>query len=228
MSSSPITRYPGQHADVTWDERLCIHIGECGRAKGDLFVAKRQPWCQPDLVPVADVVDVIERCPSGALAYDVKDGATRERPVPRNTIEVSYNGPLFARGELAIEGAAADMPGVRFRAALCRCGLSKNKPFCDNSHETAGFKDYGAVGERGDGLEGRGRHAGDQSGQGRAVTREGQLDGDGGHGATAVAGGRDVVVPLRSVEEQAVLRRQPQTHRLPGRLRRRGWRMKSR
>jgi CDGSH-type Zn-finger protein/uncharacterized Fe-S cluster protein YjdI len=156
MSSSPITRYPGQHADVTWDERLCIHIGECGRAKGDLFVAKRQPWCQPDLVPVADVVDVIERCPSGALAYDVKDGATRERPVPGNTIEVSYNGPLFARGELAIEGAAADMPGVRFRAALCRCGLSKNKPFCDNSHETAGFKDYGAVGERGDGLKAEG------------------------------------------------------------------------
>jgi CDGSH-type Zn-finger protein/uncharacterized Fe-S cluster protein YjdI len=156
MSSSPITRYPGQDADVTWDERLCIHIGECGRAKGDLFVAKREPWCQPDLVPVVDVVDVIERCPSGALVYEVKDGKTFERPAVRNTIAVSYNGPLFARGDLAIEGAAADMPGVRFRAALCRCGQSKNKPFCDNSHEAAGFKDSGAVGERGDGLQAEG------------------------------------------------------------------------
>jgi CDGSH-type Zn-finger protein len=99
------------------------------------------------------VVDVVERCPSGALVYEAKDGKTLERPTARNTIAVAYNGPLFARGDLAIRGAPADMPGVRFRAALCRCGQSKNKPFCDNSHAAAGFKDYGAVGQRGDGLK---------------------------------------------------------------------------
>ncbi len=36
MSQSCIYRYSGKDIDVTWDERLCIHIGECGRAKGDL------------------------------------------------------------------------------------------------------------------------------------------------------------------------------------------------
>jgi CDGSH-type Zn-finger protein/uncharacterized Fe-S cluster protein YjdI len=153
MSSSPIFRYPGKDADVTWDQRLCIHIGECSRAFGDLFVGGRKPWCQPDLATVEEVVDVCERCPSGALAYEVKDGTTVERAAARNTIAVTHNGPLFARGDLAIEGAPADMPGARFRAALCRCGQSKNKPFCDNSHEAAGFKDSGAVGERGDGLK---------------------------------------------------------------------------
>ena len=156
MSTSPISRYPGKDADVTWDERLCIHISECGRAKGDLFVGGRKPWCQPDLTTVADVVDVIERCPSGALAYEVKDGKTVERPAARNTISVTYDGPLFARGDLAIEGAPADMPGVRFRAALCRCGKSNNKPFCDNSHQAAGFRDYGAVGDRGAGAQAEG------------------------------------------------------------------------
>jgi CDGSH-type Zn-finger protein len=45
---------------------------------------------------------------------------------------------------------------VKYRAALCRCGQSKNKPFCDNSHEDAGFKDYGAVGEIGEELEATG------------------------------------------------------------------------
>jgi CDGSH-type Zn-finger protein/uncharacterized Fe-S cluster protein YjdI len=147
MSSSPIFRYPGKDADVTWDQRLCIHIGECGRAKGDLFVTGRKPWCQPDLTTVAEVVDVCERCPSGALVYQVKDGKTVERPAAENTIVVTYNGPLFARGALAIASAPPDMAGVQFRAALCRCGHSKNKPFCDNSHEAAGFRDFGAVGE---------------------------------------------------------------------------------
>jgi CDGSH-type Zn-finger protein/uncharacterized Fe-S cluster protein YjdI len=156
MRQSPLYRYPGKDIDVVWDERLCIHIGECGRAKGDLFVAGRKPWCQPDLTSVAEVADVCERCPSGALVYEAKDGATAEKAADRNTIAVTYNGPLFARGALAIAGAPADMPGVRFRAALCRCGQSKRKPFCDNSHEAAGFKDYGAVGETGPGLAARG------------------------------------------------------------------------
>jgi CDGSH-type Zn-finger protein len=66
---------------------------------------------------------------------------------------VSNNGPLYVRGRLEIDGAADDMPGVRFRAALCRCGDSKNKPFCDNSHETKGFVDRGAIGESGPGSE---------------------------------------------------------------------------
>jgi CDGSH-type Zn-finger protein/uncharacterized Fe-S cluster protein YjdI len=156
MSDSPLSRYPGKDADVVWDERLCIHIGECSRAKGDLFVGGRKPWCQPDLASVAEVVDVIERCPSGALSYEVKDGKTVERPAARNTIAVAYDGPLFARGDLAIQGAQSDMAGVRFRAALCRCGQSKGKPFCDNSHEAAGFKDHGAVGDRGDGVQAEG------------------------------------------------------------------------
>ena len=156
MTHSPIHRYPGQDVDVTWDERLCIHIGECSRAQGDLFVAGREPWCAPDVTKIAEVADVCGRCPSGALAYEVKDGSTTEKAASRNTVNVTYDGPLFVRGDLAIEGAPADMAGTRFRAALCRCGQSKNKPFCDNSHEAAGFKDYGAVGEIGPGLAAEG------------------------------------------------------------------------
>jgi len=152
MSDKKIFDYPGAAADVHWDGRLCIHIAECGRAKNDLFVGGRQPWCQPDLVSPEEVAEVVSRCPSGALTYERKDGGPAESAKGENVVSVMYNGPLYVRGDLEIDGAAADMSGVRFRAALCRCGKSKNKPFCDNSHEAAGFKDYGAVGDSGDGI----------------------------------------------------------------------------
>lgn len=153
MSDKKIFHYPGANTDVHWDGRLCIHIGECGRATNDLFVGGRQPWCQPDLVDPDEVAEVVSRCPTGALTYERKDGGPAESVEAENVVSVMYNGPLYVRGDLEVGGAAADMSGVRFRAALCRCGKSKNKPFCDNSHEAAGFKDYGAVGDSGDGFD---------------------------------------------------------------------------
>ncbi len=155
MSGKKIT-YKGADTEVQWDGRLCIHVGECGRATNDLFVGGREPWCQPDRVSSEEVVDVVDRCPTGALTYTRKDGEADEVSGSENIVRVMYNGPLYVRGDLEIDGAAKDMDGVRFRAALCRCGQSKNKPFCDNSHEEASFKDYGAVGDRGDGLESEG------------------------------------------------------------------------
>jgi CDGSH-type Zn-finger protein/uncharacterized Fe-S cluster protein YjdI len=149
-TDSKVTKYPGKHATVAWHGGLCIHVGECGRAKGELFVGGRQPWCQPDVADQQEVREVIGRCPTGALSAEFADGAVAETASPRNTVTVAYNGPLFLRGDLDIEGAPDDAPALRFRAALCRCGQSNNKPFCDNSHEAAGFKDYGAVGESGD------------------------------------------------------------------------------
>jgi len=148
MSNKKIYPFPGDAIDVTWDERLCIHIGECGQAEGDLFVMGRDPWCNPDLAALDDVAEVVERCPTGAISYQVK-GGTGESAASENSVMVSYNGPYFIKGALKIEGIPEDMPGVAFRAALCRCGHSNNKPFCDNSHELAGFTDYGAVGNSG-------------------------------------------------------------------------------
>ena len=148
--------YPGTAVDVVWDGRLCIHVGECTRARGELFESGRKPWCDPDRAEADAVAAVIERCPSGALSYTRTDGGPAEATPAVNTIVVAGNGPLYARGELAIEGAPADAPGLRTRAALCRCGRSANKPFCDNSHEGAEFRDRGPIGDVGEPLEAHG------------------------------------------------------------------------
>lgn len=115
-------KYPGKSADVSWHGRLCIHIGECGQAQGDLFVGGRKPWCQPDVASDDEVEEVVLRCPTGALSYDFADGSRAETASSVNTVQVAYNGPLFVRGDLNIEGAPADAPGLKFRAAYADVG----------------------------------------------------------------------------------------------------------
>lgn len=135
-----IHEYPGTDIDVSWDKRLCIHVGECGRSEGELFVGGRNPWCDPNVAGSADsVAEVVHRCPTGALTYIRKDRDAPELAPSRNQVVVANDGPLYFTGDLSIDGAAEDQRGVRFRAALCRCGASKNKPFCDGGHKSAGF-----------------------------------------------------------------------------------------
>lgn len=82
----------------------------------------------------------------------MKDGSPREEAEAENTVTISVNGPAYIRGQLEFEGDEGEGATV-FRAALCRCGHSKNKPFCDNSHFKAKFRDSGAVGREGPGFE---------------------------------------------------------------------------
>jgi hypothetical protein len=97
-------------------------------------VGGRKPWCQPDLVSAEGVVEVVRRCPTGALVCERRDGGAGEAPDAKNTVTVMSNGPLVVRGELEIDGPAEEMPGVRCRPALCRCGPSHNKqPFFGGS-----------------------------------------------------------------------------------------------
>jgi hypothetical protein len=104
---------------------------QCGRASGELFVGGRRPWCKPDLSTGEEIRDVLLRCPTGALTASFADGSVVEPAVEENQITVTQNGPLYLSGTLDIKDAPDDMPGTRFRAALCRC---------DGSHKQAGFK----------------------------------------------------------------------------------------
>ena len=151
-----ILKFDGTEVEVTKDLRRCMAAGECNRAAGELFVKGRTPWCQPDREKFEEVVKIIQRCPSGALAVVRKDGKPVETPEPVNVVVVSNNGPLYLSGDLAINGAKADMPAVRFRAALCRCGQSQCKPFCDDTHEDVKFDDSGPIGLTGQPYEGEG------------------------------------------------------------------------
>lgn len=149
MSKTTIFEYAGTSETVTWDRRLCIHVGECGRAKGELFVTGRKPWCDPNVSDRTNTAEIVARCPTGALAVHGADGLLVEALPETNDVTVSNDGPLYVSGDLSVDGALPDMHSASRRVALCRCGASNNKPFCDNSHRNIDFQDAGSVGDTG-------------------------------------------------------------------------------
>jgi CDGSH-type Zn-finger protein/uncharacterized Fe-S cluster protein YjdI len=140
--------YPGTTLTVTFDARRCIHAGECVRGLPNVFDPQRKPWVNPDGASATAIMGVVERCPSGALKYRFGEGAASERPAKTNTATLAAAGPLFVRGDIEIRRGSDDAVVLRdTRVALCRCGQSANKPFCDGAHAGAGFDDPGSVGQ---------------------------------------------------------------------------------
>jgi CDGSH-type Zn-finger protein/uncharacterized Fe-S cluster protein YjdI len=138
-----ISVYEGKHLDITYDRGRCIHAAECGRGSKMLFDVSKDPWCDPDLVTPEKAVRVVERCPSGALTYAPKGDLEAEKPEGHNRIWVNPHGPLYVRGDVELETKEGKVRHTR--VALCRCGQSAIKPYCDGSHEKAKFRDAGPV-----------------------------------------------------------------------------------
>jgi CDGSH-type Zn-finger protein/uncharacterized Fe-S cluster protein YjdI len=142
--SRRLRRYESDDVTVAHDPRRCIHSAECVRGLREVFDPDRVPWIDASRARADAIARVIERCPTGALHYRRKDGGPAERPDPENVAHVGADGPVYVRGRIRIElpdGHVLD----ETRVAFCRCGASKDKPFCDGSHEGIGFRDPGAI-----------------------------------------------------------------------------------
>jgi CDGSH-type Zn-finger protein len=122
-----------------FDATLCMESGFCGTRKAHI----QQLLCATDDPIVrAQVMAMIERCPSGALTYSVDESETDIEPdLPEQvavTTEITSDGPiegpLWVTGAIPIERADGKAFEVRNRVTLCNCGLSQNKPLCDGTH----------------------------------------------------------------------------------------------
>lgn len=111
----------------------------CVRDLPDVFLPEARPWVVVDAADADVVAAAVEHCPTGALHYRRLDGAADEQAPEETTVEPRPNGPLFLRGRLRIVAADGEVIRRDTRVALCRCGASGNKPFCDGSHRRIGF-----------------------------------------------------------------------------------------
>ena len=141
--SDKVRDYSGDAVSITYDATRCIHAAECIRGLPAVFDTKRRQWIDPSAAGAAAITEVVMRCPTGALHATRRDGGPDEPTPARNVVTVSSNGPLYVRGELEIETSAGTIHETR--AALCRCGASKRRPFCDGSHQDIGFRDDGQL-----------------------------------------------------------------------------------
>ncbi len=128
------TAYPGTGIEVQDDRPTCVHAGFCGNQVSNVW--KMAPKTD-DTVVRAQVMAMIERCPSGALVYEV-EGSVIEPSLPVE-IGVVPDGPLWVTGGVDVERADGEPMETRNRVTLCRCGASANKPLCDGSHKDVGF-----------------------------------------------------------------------------------------
>ncbi|MEE8441560.1 MAG: glutamate synthase-related protein, partial [Spirochaetia bacterium] len=134
-----VDRYEGKEITILDNRGVCSHRGHCTTNLPGVFRQRVEPWIGPNGVDREEIARVIRMCPSGALSYEMK-GVTDERRDRPVSVELLKNGPIEVSGPVRLVDEEGSTPQTD-HYALCRCGGSRNKPFCDGSHWHNGFTD---------------------------------------------------------------------------------------
>lgn len=135
-------KYSNGEITIVWQPEVCIHSKLCWTELLSVFDPRKRPWIDPTGAETEQIIEQIQRCPSGALSYFRNDAS----PAPQtfsaeSLVEVSKNGPLLVYGNIVVKDAAGNETRKNKVTAFCRCGASSNKPFCDGTHLKINFED---------------------------------------------------------------------------------------
>jgi CDGSH-type Zn-finger protein len=132
--------FEGPRRDLTDAPSFCSSARFCD-AKGSIWALVERNSTQAEQLVDREAV----RCPSGRLVAWV--GRDALEPEHRPSIALTedpargVSGPIWVRGGIPIRSADGFTYEVRNRVTLCRCGASRNKPFCDGSHIRVRFSE---------------------------------------------------------------------------------------
>jgi len=136
-----IKEYSNGEVTVVWKPNLCIHSTNCINGLPNVFDLNKRPWINAEGAGSDEIISQVNKCPSGALSYFINNknekGEAKMSDVKLDLIE---NGPILVKGNVELKNSKGEVLPTEETVALCRCGGSKNKPFCDGTHNTSGFK----------------------------------------------------------------------------------------
>ena len=133
--------YTNNEIKVFWNADLCIHSANCVNSLNEVFNPKQKPWINMQAASTEKIISAVNNCPSGALKYKWKDEMEEEKQSEQSsvTIQVNSGGPYLVKGKVTLTDKDGSETIKEGTIALCRCGASQNKPFCDGSHKNIEF-----------------------------------------------------------------------------------------
>jgi len=139
---SSVKEYSNGEISVFWKPGFCIHSANCLIGLPGVFDNSKRPWIDIKGASSKEIIKTVNTCPSRALTY-LKNPRVKSLPKKKADkkaakfarIQILKDGPILVTGNYIIRDARKKKIKVATEtAALCRCGASKTKPFCDGNH----------------------------------------------------------------------------------------------
>lgn len=140
--SEIVKEYSNEDLTVIWQPAKCIHSEKCYHGLSKVFNPNNRPWVNVEGASSLEIKNQIDKCPSAALSYKLKNenlGASDEIE-EEQIVEVVKDGPLMVYGNINVKHHDGSETSKHRVTAFCRCGASGNKPYCDGSHKKMEFK----------------------------------------------------------------------------------------
>ena len=143
-----VKEYRTEDLIVYWYPEQCSHSGKCLRMLPQVFRIERKPWITIDGAEAPEIIKAIDICPTGALKYRLTENSKIDPETAKGPGSVDYRvsepaivqirmvkgGPLLVKGPARVMDADGNSIRECESMVLCRCGKTKNPPFCDGSH----------------------------------------------------------------------------------------------
>ncbi|MBE2279960.1 MAG: (4Fe-4S)-binding protein [Ignavibacteriaceae bacterium] len=130
-----IKKYSNDEIIVVWQPEKCIHSTICWKGLINVFNPKKRPWIDINADSAQKIAEQVSKCPSGALSIEQK-ASVEDVLDSKEHLTIVENGPIIMNSEMTINYKGEIRKG---KVALCRCGQSNKKPYCDGSHRKNNF-----------------------------------------------------------------------------------------
>ena len=153
-------QYTNGEITVFWIPSKCIHATTCFRELIEVFNPGRRPWVNMEGAPTRKIIEVVNKCPTQALVWKYNTDLTEEElnaqrevetgeetprtlssPEQPTTIRIMRDGPIVVEGKFTITENGVRNLKPTTMTSFCRCGSSRNMPFCDGTHRKIDFRD---------------------------------------------------------------------------------------